>query len=85
MGTIPASEFLLPSPLPRELAYFKGQREHGCESGYDHFQTLAVFTKTVRLSGVRKALGAGHWELTRSAAASEYVWKEDTAVADSRY
>ena len=29
--------------------------------------------------------GTGHWEPTRSAAADDYVWKDETAVEDSRF
>lgn len=83
IGTIPLDGWCVPEELPRGVVYSRGQREQG-EGGYDHWQLLVVFGKTVRLSAVRK-LYPGHWELTRSSAAVAYVWKEATRVEGSQY
>lgn len=84
IGTIPAEEFILPSPLPESIAYCKGQKETGSNTGYEHYQVLVVFKTGVRLSAVRRVF-TGHWESTRSSAANEYVWKEDTRVPDTQF
>lgn len=39
----------------------------------------------MRLAAVVRVIGAGHWEPTRSAAADEYVHKDDTAVEGTRF
>ena len=72
--------------LPADVAYLRGQLERGAEGGYLHWQLLAVFPQQVRLGAVRRIFGAEcHAEPSRSAAADAYVWKEDTAVAGTRF
>ena len=76
-------EFAYPNEI---VQYVKGQLEVGEQNGYRHWQLVAYFKKPVRLSTVRHAFGGhAHCEPTRSAAADEYVWKEETAVADTRF
>lgn len=84
LGTIPIESWIFPSPLPGEIAYAKGQEERGTESGYHHVQILVVYKRPVRRSQVSKTF-AGHWEKSRSSAASEYVWKDDTAVPNTQF
>lgn len=84
LGTVPYQSWIFPSPIPSEVAYIKGQEETGIEGGYHHVQVLVVFKKPVRRGQVTKSFG-GHWEKSRSAAASEYVWKEDTRVPDTQF
>jgi hypothetical protein len=56
------------------------------QSGYRHWQILAVFHKQVRLGGVKDLFGnTAHCEPSRSSAADEYVWKDDTSVEGSRF
>lgn len=50
-----------------------------------HWQLFAAFDKKVRLSTVKASIGNGHWEPSRSDAAESYVWKEDTAIAGTRF
>lgn len=84
--TIPADMFTVYENLPDALQYLRGQREVGNGTGYEHWQLLAVFKKKVRLSGVKRLFGgSAHCELSRSEAADAYVWKEDTAVAGTRF
>lgn len=71
--------------LPHGVAYIRGQLECGGESGYLHWQLLVYFSKPVRLRSVRSTFGDWHAELSRSDAASQYVWKEDTAVSNTRF
>lgn len=72
--------------LPNGIAYIRGQLELGADTGYLHWQLLAVCHKKLRLAGIKKIFGSEvHAELTRSAAAEEYVWKEDTRVANTAF
>ena len=65
--------------------YLKGQRELG-RGGLDHWQFLAVFSKKVTLSAVKLLFcKEAHAEPSRSDAANEYVWKEDTRVPNTQF
>lgn len=75
--TIPHAEF---TPyLPASVQHIKGQLEKAA-SGFLHWQVTVTFKKKVRLGGVRDIFGPVHSEPTKSSAAGEYVWKEDTRV-----
>lgn len=82
--TIPFNEF---TPfLPNDLSYIKGQLEQGSDTGYKHWQILAAFPKKVTCSKVKEIFGTScHVEITRSAAANDYVWKEDTRVQGTQF
>jgi len=84
MGTVPESHATLDLFRGLDCKYTRGQLECG-ESGYKHWQFIVWFGKPVRLSHCRK-IGppTTHWEPTRSEAANEYVWKDDTS-AGSRF
>lgn len=83
--TIPKNDWTQPQQLPGELQYLRGQQEVGAE-GYEHWQLLAAFKRSVRLTQVKRVFGRTcHAELSRSAAASEYVWKENTRVPGSQF
>lgn len=63
----------------------KGQREVGA-GGFEHWQLIAVTSRQCTLNQVKQALHpTAHVELSRSAAANDYVWKDDTAVAGTRF
>lgn len=65
-----------------KVRWIKGQLEEG-ESGYKHYQVVVAFKRSARLAQVKKIFGTTcHAELTRSDAADEYVWKEDTSLGD---
>lgn len=82
--TIPSHEFL--PYLPNQLSYIRGQLEQGANTQYVHWQLLAVFKRSVRLAAVKSLFGnTCHAELTRSNAANDYVWKDDTAIAETRF
>jgi len=71
---------------PSGVSYIRGQLESGGEDGYLHWQLYCVFEKKVRLRRVRDSFGSdGHYEVTRSAAASDYVWKEATRVGGTQF
>lgn len=74
------------SGLPELLVYVKGQQERGAERDYHHFQLLAVACRQITLGQIKRSIGGtGHCEPSRSDAADAYVWKDDTAVPDSRF
>jgi len=81
--TIPHHEFV--PYLPASVTYIRGQLELGGEGEYLHWQVLVVFCKKESLLKVREIFGPAHAELSRSSAANEYVWKEDTRVAGTQF
>jgi len=79
--TIP---LLHPYPMPN-TQWIKGQLELG-QSGYLHWQIFVAFDKKKTLRQVTIAFGdQTHWELSRSEAASRYVWKDDTRVEGTQF
>jgi len=83
MLTIPHRDFL-PYHMPG-TQYLRGQLELG-EGGFLHWQVLATFPKKVSASRVKNDFGQScHCELSRSEAAIEYVWKEDTRVEGTQF
>lgn len=71
--------------MPDGIKWIKGQLEVG-DGGYRHWQLVVALASRCRLLGVRRLLGpVGHYEPTRSRAAEDYVWKDATAVADTRF
>lgn len=84
--TIPADGWDVPTELPNAIARIRGQRERGAGTGYEHWQLVAHFKQPTRLATVKRYFGArAHAEPTASAAAEAYVWKEDTAVPNTRF
>jgi len=72
--------------LVGNLVYLKGQLERGEDTGYEHWQLMAIFKRKVSLIGVKSIFGIfAHAELTRSSAAEEYVWKEATRVDGTQF
>lgn len=86
MFTIPVNDWNPPETLPSGVVYIKGQQEIGSgETAYHHWQLIVVFERKKRLAGAKVGWPAtSHLELTRSEAALEYVWKEETAVPGTR-
>jgi len=81
--TIPHAHYL--PYLPPGVRHIRGQLECG-ESGYLHWQILVTFIRKCRLAAVKKCFGdPAHAELARSAAALDYVWKEDTRVDGTQF
>lgn len=72
--------------LPEGVAYIRGQAETGNATGYEHWQVLVYFGRTVRLSGVKRLFGQqSHCELSRSSAADAYVWKDETRIDGTQF
>jgi len=83
--TIPEHEFV-PFDIGQikntGIDYIGGQREIG-ETGYHHWQLICHFSKKHSLLGVKRIFGdQAHAEPTRSEAARDYCFKEDTYAAD---
>lgn len=82
LGTIPYEGF---TPwLPRGIVYIKGQLELA-ESGFLHWQVIIHCSRKQSIRSLRELFGPYHWELTRSAAAEDYVWKEATRVEGTQF
>lgn len=82
--TIPQHSFI--PYLPPSCTYIKGQLESGSDTGYLHWQILVHFEKKSTLTRVKSVFGNDcHAELSRSEAANDYVWKEDTRVAGTQF
>lgn len=83
--TIPENSWGPHAGLPDGPVYVKGQLEQG-EGGFRHWQVLCCFPKKVRMQRVKQVFGKeAHCELSRSEAANEYVWKEETRVAGTSF
>lgn len=53
--------------------------------GYLHWQIVVAFKAKQRLRTVRNTFGPWHAEPTRSQLAEEYVWKDATSIAGTRF
>lgn len=82
--TIPHADFL--PYLPDGIKYIKGQLESGTTTDYLHWQLIAHTAKKTTITRVKSIFGqSAHIEPSRSDAAEQYVWKDDTAVANTRF
>lgn len=80
MLTIPRADWAVPSQLPEGILWMKGQPERG-ENGFEHWQIVLCTKKKCRATAVkRKFTPSTHVEMTRSSAANDYVWKDDTCI-----
>jgi len=83
--TIPKQDYNPPEELPNGFEYIKGQAEEG-EGGYQHWQIVCGFSKYVTLTKAKSYFcRTAHLENTRSSAANEYVWKEDTRIEGTQF
>jgi len=82
--TIPHAHFT-PWLFPG-ASYIRGQLESGAGTNYLHWQLVVQFERPTRLAAIKRGLGdACHAEPTKSAAALEYVWKDDTRVDGTQF
>lgn len=78
--TIPAADYT-PAEPSSPCVWVKGQLECGA-SGFQHYQLIAGFSRSVRLTQVKKHFTPStHAEPTRSVAADSYVTKEESRVS----
>lgn len=82
--TIPYEDF---TPyLPPNTDYIKGQLEMGMGTGYLHWQLVVYFPKKASLHYLKLLFGDRcHAEVSRSEAANNYVWKDDTHIIGTRF
>lgn len=81
--TIPQDDFDPTTSIDERVAYDKGQLEQGSNTGYMHWQVLVVLRRKGSLSTLKSIYGERIFaELTRSNAANDYVWKDDTRVGE---
>lgn len=73
------------SSLPDGIDYIRGQLEMGASTNYTHWQLMVVTTRKQRCSFLKRIWPTAHVELSRSQALKDYVWKDDTAVPDTRF
>lgn len=71
--------------LPPSIVWIRGQLERGGNTDYLHWQFIVAFDKKRRLRHVKSVFGEYHAEPTRSSAAVEYVWKQDTRVEGTQF
>lgn len=82
--TIPHNHFL--PYLPPNVVWLRGQLESGSNTSFLHWQLFATFDKKVRLRTVKSTFGEKcHAEPSRSSAAEEYVFKDETAIDGTRF
>lgn len=85
IATISAQQNVYYPCLQDPIRWIKGQLEHG-EGGYLHWQLVLGLQRKCTRRGLLVLLPPGsHCEPTRSTAAEEYVWKDDTAVEGTRF
>lgn len=83
LGTL--YDWTVPSELPSGVNWLKGQQERCPTTGRLHHQLIVGFSKQQRIPAVKRIVGVGHWEPTRSAAADDYVHKDATSVEGTRF
>jgi len=70
-----------PPELSELVDYIKGQLECGA-SGFEHYQFVFHTRRKSRMATLKSLWPNAHLEPTRSAAALEYVWKDDTRIGE---
>lgn len=82
--TIPANDW---SPVLHEkIAYLRGQKELGGTTGYEHWQLLAITQTKASIHQLKQWFtNSTHAELSRSSAATQYVWKEATRIHGTQF
>lgn len=82
IATIPSKDWSIDQCPDTSAQYIRGQLERG-ESGYEHWQLVAYYTKKITLAKIKKYWPrTTHFEPTRSAAAEQYVWKEESRIGE---
>lgn len=80
------TEWQPPTELPEHMQWLRGQQERGTETGALHYQLFVAYKSKVRLGKIKTDFtNSVHAELSRSQAAEEYVFKEETSVPGTRF
>lgn len=75
-----------PRELPSTWQWCRGQMEIGAQTGARHWQIFIAYKKPQRLSMVKGDFGRSvHAEPSRSEAAEQYVFKEETRVEGTQF
>jgi len=83
--TIPHEKWTCPTALDPAITMIRGQLEIAA-SGFKHWQVVVRLKNKQRLSGLKALFPPEtHAEPTRSAAATDYVWKEETRVPGTQF
>jgi len=82
--TIPHHHFV--PHLPDGIKYIKGQLENSNQTNYLHWQITIASESKATLRKIKTIFGDEcHVEHSKSKKALEYVWKDDTAVENTRF
>lgn len=77
-----------PSLLPAGVEYMGGQLEEGGEDGYRHWQVIVGLRAQQTMVWLKNNVlneNSAHCEVTRSEAARDYCFKEETRVAGTQF
>jgi len=81
--TIPREKWIVPEQLPDSIKWIKGQPEVGA-GGYKHWQLIVGFATKQSLRSAKLCFPKeAHLEPSRSSAAEEYVWKDESRDGES--
>lgn len=70
----------------QHVQWLRGQKEVGTGTGRPHWQLFCAFKAKKRLAFVRECFGTRvHAEPSRSSAAEDYVFKDETAIEGTRF
>jgi len=80
IATVPRASWV--PQLPDSCNWIKGQLELAA-SGFEHWQFIFALKNKGSLNQVKKFFPSnGHYELTKSKKAEEYVWKDETSLGE---
>lgn len=72
--------------LPEGVNWIRGQLERGSNTNYVHWQIIVALSSKGSLASIKGIFGGTcHAELSRSSAATKYVWKEDTRIEGTQF
>lgn len=84
--TIPRNDWSPPSTLEEPLCWIKGQVEVGEQTGFVHWQLICALSSKQRGRRVKSLFcRSARLSLSRSEAADQYVWKDETAIIETRF
>jgi len=72
--------------LKQDIQWLRGQKELGSTTNRPHWQLFVAYKKKIRLGRIKKDFGdRTHAEPSRSESAEAYVFKDDTAIPNTRF
>lgn len=91
MLTIPEKDITLDNiteifEKTEEIHYMRGQQEMGTINNFLHWQIIVYFKKKITCPKCKSFFPSStHVEPTRSKAAKNYVWKEETSIPNTKF